>query len=83
MRIGMGWLGLGQADLSTLTLAPSSNQLLSTDATLLNALPSTALTPICPTGSTCSIVPGIPDTNIYIAVGLVAAGFLFMGMSHK
>ena len=41
------------------------------------AAPSTA--PVCPSGSTCSIIPGIPNTNIYFAVAAVAAMF-FLAM---
>jgi hypothetical protein len=33
--------------------------------------------PICPSGQTCSIIPGIPNTSIYVALAAVAALFLF------
>jgi hypothetical protein len=36
----------------------------------------------CPCTS-CSIVAGICDTNIYLAIAAVVAGFIFMGLSHK
>jgi hypothetical protein len=32
---------------------------------------------VCPVGSTCSFVPGIADTTIYLAVAAVAALFFF------
>jgi hypothetical protein len=87
MRIGMGWLGLGQVTLGfpEVTGSTSTSGNVDTSTGISLAFPEVspaAAIPTCPTGSTCSIVPGIPDTNIYLAVGLVAAGFLFMGM-HK
>jgi hypothetical protein len=31
----------------------------------------------CPSGATCSIVPGVPNTNIYFAVAAIASLFFF------
>jgi hypothetical protein len=34
----------------------------------------------CPAGSTCSIVPGIPNTNIYLGIGAVVSVFFLVTM---
>jgi hypothetical protein len=41
---------------------------------------SATSTAACPTGSTCSIVPGISNTNIFLAVAAVASMF-FVAMA--
>ena len=38
--------------------------------------PAVSTTATCPSGSTCTIVPGIPNSNIYLAVGAVVSLFL-------
>lgn len=85
MRIGMGWLGLGQdsvtvafpeVDSGATTMTgplPTSTELAASGVAQVGA---------CPAGATCSIVPGIPNTNIYLAVAAIAAGFLFMGIKR-
>jgi hypothetical protein len=35
---------------------------------------------VCPSGSTCSIVPGISDTTIYLAIAAVASMFILATM---
>jgi len=45
-------------------------------APLIGVTAPTATTSTCPVGSTCSIVAGISNTNIYLAVGAVVSMFL-------
>ena len=79
----MGWLGLGQDSVDVcaaddLSGACQMTGPAPTAAQLAASGVSTAA--VCPAGSTCSIVPGISNTTIYLAVGAVAFGFVFMGM---
>jgi hypothetical protein len=79
-------IGMGQASAGTLENCPSLQQAQGivdcTDVCQIGgpACPVSTATPAtptaCPSGSTCTIVPGIPNSNIYLAVGAVASLFL-------
>jgi hypothetical protein len=82
MKIPMHQLGLGQTFATTTGSggATVTDPSVNNAADLANIMAGGAGGSVACPCSSCAIVPGVCDTNIYLAIGAVVFGFIFMGM---